>query len=68
MTYRIQKQFVPVDTNNGDPDWAKRQIWVAKLNAEDTVDEFDTMEEAEAKKLELETADPSGRVYRIVEI
>ena len=68
MSYRIQKQFVPVDTNNGDPDWAKRQIWVAKLNAEDTVDEFDTMEEAEAKKLELETADPSGRVYRIVEI
>ena len=68
MTYRIQKQFVPVDTNNGDPDWAKRQIWVAKLNAEDTVDEFETMEEAEAKKLELETADPSGRVYRIVEI
>lgn len=68
MAYRIQKQFVPVDTNNGDPDWAKRQIWVSKLNAEDTVDEFDTMEEAEAKKLELETADPSERVYRIVEI
>ena len=68
MTYRIQKQFVPVDTNNGDPDWAKRQIWVAKLNSEDTVDEFETLEEAEAKKVELETADPSGRVYRIVEI
>ena len=68
MTYRIQKQFVPVDTNNGDPDWAKRQIWVAKLNADDTIDEFDTIEEAEAKKLELENADPSGRVYRIVEI
>jgi len=68
MTYRIQKQFVPVDTNSGDPDWAKRQIWVAKLNSEDTVDEFETLEEAEAKKVELETADPSGRVYRIVEI
>jgi hypothetical protein len=40
MAYRIQKQFVPVDTNNGDPDWAKRQIWVAKLNAEDSVEEF----------------------------
>ncbi len=68
MTYRIQKQFVPVDANNGDPDRAKRQIWVAKLNAEDTVDDFDTLEEAETKKVELETADPSGRVYRIVEI
>lgn len=68
MAYRIQKQFVPVDTNQGDPDWAKRQIWVAKLNADDTIDEFDTLEEAEAKKTQLETSDPSGRVYKIVEI
>ena len=68
MAYRIQKQFVPVDTNQGDPDWAKRQIWVAKLNTDDTIDEFDTLEEAEAKKTQLETSDPSGRVYRIVEI
>jgi hypothetical protein len=68
MAYRIQKQFVPVDINNGDPDWAKRQIWVSKLNAEDTVDEFDTLEEAETKKTELETTDPSNRVYRIIEI
>ena len=68
MAYFIHKQLIPNDTNSGDPNWAKRQIWVSKLNAEDTVDEFDTMEEAEAKKLELETADPSGRVYRIVEI
>ena len=68
MVYRIQKQFIPVDTNQGDPDWAKRQIWVAKLNADDTIDEFDTLEEAEAKKTQLENSDPSGRVYRIVEI
>lgn len=68
MAYRILKQFVPVDTNQGDPDWAKRQIWVSKLNAEDSVDEFDTLEEAETKKVELETADPSARVYKIVEI
>ena len=68
MAHRIQKQSVPVDINNGDPDWAKIQIWVAKLNAEDTVDDFDTLEEAETKKTELETADPSGRVYRIIEI
>jgi hypothetical protein len=32
------------------------------------VDEFDTLEEAETKKMELETTDPSNRVYRIVEI
>lgn len=68
MTYRILKQFVPVDTNQGDPEWAKRQIWVQKLNAEDTIDEFDTMDEAEARKIELESSDPSGRVYKIVEL
>jgi hypothetical protein len=68
MAYRIQKQFVPVDTNNGDPDWAKRQIWVQKLNSDDTIDEFETLDEAETRKSELENADPSGRVYKIVEI
>jgi hypothetical protein len=68
MAYRIQKQFVPVDTNNGDPDWAKRQIWVSKLNAEDSVDEFDTLEEAETKKGELESNETTTRLYKIVEI
>lgn len=68
MSYRILKQFVPVDTNQGDPDWAKRQIWVQKLNAEDSVDEFETLAEAESRKTELENADPSGRVYKIIEI
>jgi hypothetical protein len=68
MAYRILKQFVPVDNNQGDPEWAKRQIWVQKLNSDDTVDEFDTLGEAETKKTELETSDPSGRVYKIVEI
>jgi len=58
MAYRILKQFVPVDTNQGDPEWAKRQIWVQKLNAEDSVDEFDTLEEAETKKSQLENSDP----------
>ncbi len=68
MAYRILKQFVPVDTNQGDPDWAKRQIWVQKLNAEDSVYEFETLSEAETRKTELESSDPSGRVYKIVEI
>jgi hypothetical protein len=57
MKYYILKQFI-----------AGSQIWVSKLNEEDTVDEFDTLEEAENKKVELESSDPSGRVYRIVEI
>ena len=64
--YAVQKQLVAVDTNSGDPNWAKRQIWVYKLNAEDTVDEFDTLSEAQLKRDELDAEDPSNRVYRVV--
>jgi hypothetical protein len=41
---------------------------VEKLNSDDTVDEFNTIEEAEIKKGQLELSDPSGRIYKIVEI
>jgi hypothetical protein len=68
MKYIILKQYIPIDTEQGDPFWAQRQIWVEKLNSEDTVDEFDTIEEAEIKKTQLELSDPSGRIYKIVEI
>ena len=64
--YAVQKQLVAVDTNAGDPNWAKRQIWVYKLNAEDTLDEYDTIEEAQSKRDELDNSDPSARVYRVV--
>jgi hypothetical protein len=64
--YAVQKQLVAVDTNSGDPNWAKRQIWVYKLNGEDTFDEFDTLAEAQTKRDELDSNDPSNRVYRVV--
>jgi len=67
-TYRIYKQLIPAPLNEGDPSWAKRQVWVAKLNSEDTVDEFDTLAEAEALKSTLESNDPTGRQYKITEI
>ncbi len=63
----IQKQLVPTDVNTGDANWAKRQIWVLKLNANDTIDEFDTLEEAISKKDELFNDDPTQRVYKVVE-
>lgn len=68
MAFRILKQLIPTDTFSTDPSWAKRQVWVSKLNADDTVDEFETQAEAETKKTELETADPTERIYKIVEI
>jgi len=64
--YAVQKQLIAVDENNGDPNWAKRQIWVYKLNTEDTFDEFDTLAEAQTKRDELDSNDPTTRVYRVV--
>jgi len=64
--YVIHKQLIPIDTNMGDPNWAKRQIWVLKLNANDTIDEFETIEEAQTKVGLLMNEDPSGRIYKVV--
>lgn len=66
--YAVQKQLIPVDQNAGDPNWAKRQIWVYKLNGEDTIDDFDTLSEAQSKRDELDSNDPTSRVYRVVKI
>lgn len=63
--YVIHKQLIPMDVNMGDPNWAKRQIWVLKLNPNDTIDEFETLEDAEEKKNELISSDPTSRIYKI---
>ena len=64
--YVIHKQLIPIDTNMGDPNWAKRQIWVLKLNAEDTIDSFESIQEAQTKVGLLMNEDPSGRIYKVV--
>ena len=64
--YYIHKQLIPTDTNVGDPNWVKRQIWVLKLNPNDTIDSFENLEEAEVEKNNLQSSDPSGRVYKVV--
>jgi len=63
--YVIHKQLIPIDSNMGDPNWAKRQVWVLKLNSNDTLDEFEDLESAEQKKNELTNSDPTGRIYKI---
>ena len=65
MAYFIHKQLIPVDQNMGDPNWAKRQIWVLKLNPSDTIDEFENLVDAETKRDELMNSDPSGRIYKV---
>ena len=67
MAYFVHKQLIPVDRSMGDPNWAKRQIWVLKLNANDTIDEFETIEEAQTKVGLLINEDPSGRIYKVVQ-
>lgn len=64
-TYRVYKQLIPAPLNESDPSWAKRQVWVAKLNNLDTVDEYDTEAEALAKVEELLAADPTDRQYKV---
>ena len=63
--YRVYKQLIPAPLNESDPSWAKRQVWVAKLNSQDTIDEYDTEAEASAKAAELTDADPTGRIYEV---
>jgi hypothetical protein len=67
MSYYIHKQLIPIDRNLGDPNWSKRQIWVLKLNPEDTIDEFETIDEAKTKVGLLISEDPSGRIYKVVQ-
>jgi hypothetical protein len=67
MAYYIHKQLIPVDRSIGDPNWSKRQIWVLKLNTKDTIDSFETIEEAQTKVGLLMNEDPSGRVYKVVQ-
>jgi hypothetical protein len=67
MAYLVHKQLIPIDKSMGDPNWAKRQIWVLKLNANDTIDEFETIEEAQTKVGLLMNEDPSGRIYKVVQ-
>ena len=67
MSYFVHKQLIPIDSNMGDPNWAKRQIWVLRLNPNDTIDEFETIDAAKVKVGQLINEDPSGRIYKVVE-
>ena len=44
------------------------QIWVARLNPEDSIYEYDNLSDAQAKATELQDADETGRKYKVVEL
>jgi hypothetical protein len=56
--FQVQMQFIP----------GNDQIWVAQLNLEDPLYEYNNEDQANAKAQELQEADPTGRKYRVVQI
>jgi len=56
--YQVQMQFIPGNDS----------IWVARLNLEDPTYEFYIETEAQAKATELQSADETGRIYRVVDL
>jgi|TARA_Y100000310_G_scaffold319190_1_gene374172 hypothetical protein len=59
--YRITKQLYKAP-KPGDPVWAMRNVFVAMLNENDTIFEYDSLEEAETKKSELEESESDRRI------
>lgn len=57
MIYQVQMQFIP----------GSDSIWVARLNAEDPIYEYDNYEDARLKATELQDGDSTGRQYRVVQ-
>jgi len=57
MQYIVLMEFIPGLT----------QIWVARLQPEDPIYTFDTLEACEAIAAELQAADETGRLYKASE-
>lgn len=53
--YTVLKQFIP----------ANDQIWVSKLNENDTLYQYDNEQEAIDKAAELQANDQTGRLYKV---
>jgi hypothetical protein len=68
MSFKILKQLIPTGQDSNEPSWAKREVWVSKLDDNDTIDEFETQQDAESRKSQLESSDPTNRLYKIVEV
>jgi len=58
MIYQVQCEFIPGNSS----------IWVAHLTPEDPIYEYNNQPEAQAKADELQAEDPTGRLYRVMEI
>ena len=54
--YQVQMEFIP----------GNNMIWVARINPEDPIYEYADETEAINKANELQDADPSERIYKVV--
>lgn len=58
MIFQVQMQYIPGNDS----------IWVARINPEDPIYEYDNFAEAQAKATELQDLDSTGRQYRVVQL
>jgi len=56
MQYLIHKQMIP----------ANNYIWVLKMHDNDTLDQFESLEEAKNYAAQLSANDDSERIYKVV--
>ena len=65
MTWTVVKQYFV--TGSSDPDWATQTHMWAQLSGSDTQTySYDDEPEAWEKAVELQSADSTGRKYRVV--
>jgi|TARA_Y100000310_G_scaffold34743_1_gene32896 hypothetical protein len=68
MAFRVVKQLY-ANPQAGDPEWAARNVYVARLSGSgDQIWEFDGESDANTKATELSDSDSSGRTYKVIEI
>ena len=58
MIFQVQMQFIP----------GNNTIWVARLNPDDPIYQYDNETEAQDKATELQSQDLTGRQYRATKI
>ena len=78
MAHRVLMELLPRPDDISDKFWNEinadtisstgGKAWTAKLNASDSIYEYDTESDATAKMNELDAADSTNRRYKILEV
>ena len=56
--YQIQMQFIPGNDS----------IWVIQLHPTDPIYQYDNIDDANNQAVALQTADDTGRIYKVLQI